>query len=1385
MAYLVQFRRDTIDNWQSVNPIIADGEFIIVRTSDNAHTIGYKTGNGKDRFNDLEYNSNASYVEEFGEGHTVSLSQYYTSQITTEYNVSYFHFNEKDASREFTLAEAIVLVPEAVRKVGLKITFLSSDSKNWETWQNTAIGFTNVNNWQNTQEVSDVIQPPANLESGDYLYNIFYHPTTGVKTYEPSRLTTNFIQVDDGQILTYKIYGYASSIAIAAFDAKKDILLDKCIITSSLTGEEGQYVVDSSVKFLRITRLNNATGLNQTASFYKADYQPIIEESFEGIKRLFLEDFSVKGMYLHPITGREYANPSWNSTPFIPVVKGEFIYYSSLYGTTGAAIIAFYDKTKLAIETTRGDTTYEAKVIEVPENAAYVRFCNANTISPCEVQIISGISRNQYIGESKGELIVDCFDQFTLVGLWERNGKELRNSGGGFTQSKFFTETFEDEFVMSCRLQATATGTDSVFEAGIGKISSTPGYVDRWVTLRKGPEGSSLRTYYRTDGSYQEQTNVRQFFSRELELNKWYVLQLIKTTGVKSALIAKLYDETSGELLASFTTNTAAYAWGCPTLTNIAGTWRFSDFTMSYPKNAYPLVAVYGDSFIEGDTIRDTKNLRYSALLQEVIGKGNCLLFGHGGASTKSDNSRTLLQLQKVNSAYAILAYGNNDADWDTWWKYMEYMLRLCKSTDTVPIFVTVTPRVGQSDAYIAKINAINNWIKSSGYSYIDANKACTTDGLTWKSGYVMDDGVHPTVLGHKAIFDRIKIDCPFLIENEAAYSQKDLREIDQIQEELLTALKEVPFSDKNSDISLYLTDNVGTILGTISKKGEVAFSLGGFAGEKHYTIQRYTGVIKVLTDNKGSVIGYIDDKGKVHIQELEVHDLTSTDIQKLLSIVAFLSSGVENHRVVNDKTYNLLKQNPGVYKKPGVPVETVPMIVYQDDDAIDNQIPTSNMRGADENTRPTYTTQGGYASVLWPVIKALNVRYGTAINAENNRIVCGVAAEGQRTGLTALYGHNDEFTGKLNPNGEYLKKLVNHEGWEVMCHSMTARYIAQSYLVNGLTSDFANQVLQAGNWAGDLHWNTTTCYDTVTKKNYQIKEDKSGWDELPKAYIKPYCAVSLEANSLLVINPTYSVEYQVGTWFDRADIAGLPYLKKIGVNWGDSHSIWHMRESLKYADLMFARFSDYNTIPTDTNIHRFAYYPSPGRNGVTNNTEYYNVYTEVEYKRMTDVIDNCIANKGLLVLAGHTNAIESYNYYWPYFTYPTERTGDRLNYRDDNYNIEWRVPLNYDELKTMDENNYWEVPPARLGISNWGEYYPCPGTTMALLYDSLRYAISKGVRFASSKEAIEKFGNLMSIGLKNDHADFWVADARLGDIEEQDKSYCVIGADGSIDYKS
>lgn len=775
MALLGQFRRDTLENWSTINPMLADGEFIIVRDNTNTYTIGYKTGNGYSRFNDLGYNSNVTFLNELGDNEQAGISQKFTGQIINDYNISNLHTNEIAAdpafgTNKFTLSQAIAVIPASVLKQGLVITFISSETNEWKRYQNVGTPFTTLQNWEDLASSVNVIQPPGDLDANDYLYNIYYAPITGKVTYEPSRLTTNFIQVDNGQIIDYTIYGYTSSIAIAAFDANQNIIFNKCVITSSLTGETGRYIVDSdNIRFLRFTRLNNATGLNQAVSFYKPDYLPNIEESTKGIRQFSESDFIVEGMYINPVTGKDVANASWNATDFIPVVEGELIFNKNLYGTTGGAVIAFYDGAKVPVELIRGNTAYDANFVTVPEGALYVRFSMATSM-PVTIKIINGTNRTQMLSEDKGEIIVDGFDKFYVTGTWSRSGKDLTVTGGSFTQARYDTPTFEDEFVMSCRVRSTVA-TGGGFETGIGKTSPTAGYVDRWIMMCKDSTGSYLKSYYRPNGSFAEQTAVRQKLTTELVLNKWYVLQLIKTTDEKSAITGRLYDEETGELLASFRTTAAPYAWGYPVAINRTGQAQFSGFVMSYPKKSYPLVAVYGDSFIEGNSIEATKNLRYSALLQSVLGKYQCLLFGHGGATSLSDDSRTLLQIEKVNSAYAIIAYGDNDVDFNTWYKYVAYMIQMCEVTNTLPVFVTVCPRVSQSAAYVAKMQAINNWIRTSGYPYIDANEACTSDGLTWKTGYVLDDGQHPSVLGHQAIFNKIKSDCGFLVENAEVYS--------------------------------------------------------------------------------------------------------------------------------------------------------------------------------------------------------------------------------------------------------------------------------------------------------------------------------------------------------------------------------------------------------------------------------------------------------------------------------------------------------------------------------------------------------------------------------------------------------------------------------------
>ena len=101
-----------------------------------------------------------------------------------------------------------------------------------------------------------------------------------------------------------------------------------------------------------------------------------------------------------------------------------------------------------------------------------------------------------------------------------------------------------------------------------------------------------------------------------------------------------------------------------------------------------------------------------------------------------------------------------------------------------------------------------------------------------------------------------------------------------------------------------------------------------------------------------------------------------------------------------------------------------------------------------------------------------------------------------------------------------------------------------------------------------------------------------------------------------------------------------------------------------------------------------------------------------------------------------------------------------------------------------MDENNYWENPPARLGITSWAEWYPAPGTALDMLYKVLEYAISRGVHFASTEDALKQYGNILTIGHYNKNNQTYTPDTKMT-IPASYNNYCVIGANGSVIYKS
>lgn len=626
-----------------------------------------------------------------------------------------------------------------------------------------------------------------------------------------------------------------------------------------------------------------------------------------------------------------------------------------------------------------------------------------------------------------------------------------------------------------------------------------------------------------------------------------------------------------------------------------------------------------------------------------------------------------------------------------------------------------------------------------------------------------------------------------WLVDN-AKTVQTDAR-LYSIEDLLAYVSTELP--ETETDIVKYITDKNGNIIATINKKAEFSFDGGGgFAGELTSDRKVKIDAVKVLTDKTNKILGWFDKTGSLHLPSAVIDKLTIggqiyDNLTELLSFISLVANGIENHKFVTNRTVEIIKGLSGNVQTDGVNIETYPIISLQDDDAIDLQLPQSFQSNATESTQPpSYVrNQGGFASVIFPLLRSLNLKYNSTIKGKLTLSVC---AEGQRIGLTPLFGMQDTFSGSLNSCGSVLKALIDKEDWECICHSMTSRYLSNSYLVNGLDSEFANSLLVGATYDGTdgLGYSTTTCYDSVTKKNYKVKQDFSGWDECPIHYAKPYLALSKDADSQVVINPSYSVKYQVKTWLDRCDEAGLKHARCL-VGWGNSQSEWSILEEQKYIDTVIESSSERtNTVPFMVNPTRNRMIVTPSQNGITEHADYYNVYNRYDYERIKGYIDDCVTKKSWCILRGHAYELQYCNKYFDYFTdlYGADREYcGPLCYKDDNYPTEWIVPLKHDELLDMYGDNthdYWNNPPSRLNISTWDEWYPCPGTTLAMFYDLMEYAISQGVTFSKTQDVLDTFGNILAIGFEA--ASATAVESRLP-ASSKVGFYCKIGADNSM----
>ena len=393
-----------------------------------------------------------------------------------------------------------------------------------------------------------------------------------------------------------------------------------------------------------------------------------------------------------------------------------------------------------------------------------------------------------------------------------------------------------------------------------------------------------------------------------------------------------------------------------------------------------------------------------------------------------------------------------------------------------------------------------------------------------------------------------------------------------------------------------------------------------------------------------------------------------------------------------------------GAWHKPGRKWDMPPMFSIHDDDGIDGEIPSSGAM------RPGCK---GYFSLLFPLLESLGVRGN-------------VSMEGQRCGLVG-------DSAVLNDNGRILLRLEKEKGWEAQAHSMEVLgQMANNWYVDSLTSETADEIYRIATKKG-IGQNIVSVYDASANRQYFPTDDSCRWMESPKRLIKPY-VYDYQTGKVLFYNSEHDVDYHWGEWFRRAKASGFKATAWVQHNAIASHD--YTKSINGYCNNGFSDMVppyQYNVPPLRSTLTRMMLegQSAPGYQGESNTD---NTFDSIQFEWFKDYIDRCVEENGWIIFGMHT-----YRRCWDNYL-PGSLISEGGFYPD-----EW-----VDPMSGVDPLDDPLTPPARLGFSEWSEWYPCPGTRLYMVWELIRYAIDKGMINVTSSEGFNIMGNRVMAGYYN-----------------------------------
>ena len=333
--------------------------------------------------------------------------------------------------------------------------------------------------------------------------------------------------------------------------------------------------------------------------------------------------------------------------------------------------------------------------------------------------------------------------------------------------------TLEENHIHSCKRIMFAANINSVgtIEVGVGKK-------DYWASWFEITETNiTLKSYLTSEYN----PNISFTHGLTLKNNIQFIIDVDDKGNVDLRLTSSgnSYEEhISVDNDASKTTHNWLGVKGKIRATSVSAS--LSDCTLSFTCDGYyKEIQVYGDSYIH--VLNERRAYYY--LAQNGYNR-NIMLNAFPGEASKQALADLKVNLKYSAPKRILWAMGMNDLDVNetspskNWLDSVNEFLSICKENNIIPILATIPSVVGGysedsgiGDKRIHK--AKNDWVKSSGYRYVDFAKAVGANDVT---GYWFNNGegndmlesgsmrVHPTKYGAVALYHQLITDFPEIL---------------------------------------------------------------------------------------------------------------------------------------------------------------------------------------------------------------------------------------------------------------------------------------------------------------------------------------------------------------------------------------------------------------------------------------------------------------------------------------------------------------------------------------------------------------------------------------------------------------------------------------------